>query len=217
MSRRLFYLLAAAAIGAAVLVGALLAAREVARESDSPPSRLGQAGPYRGSEPPAGIRMPHFALRDVVSGRLVRTGDLGGRVVLVTFLDTDCREQCPIIAGQIGRALARLGTDERAKTTAVAISVDPQIDTRASVMRFLREHRVLGELEYLSGTVRQLKPVWRDFQIVSAYESGDADTHSADVRVFDREGKWVATLHAGADLSPANLAHDIVTALTSRA
>lgn len=49
-----------------------------------------------------------------------------------------------------------------------------------------------------------------------AYETGNADTHSADVRVFDRNGKWVATLHAGADLTPANLAHDITTALESR-
>lgn len=217
MSKRLFFLLLGAAIASAALVGALLAAREVVSGPDFPASRPGGAGPYRGSEPPAGIHLPSFALRDVVSGRLVGTGDLEGGVVLVTFLDTDCREQCPIIAGQIGRALARLGNDERADTTAVAISVNPLIDTRASVVRFLREHRVLGELQYLSGTVRELKPVWRAFQIVSAYETGDADTHSADVRVFDREGEWVATLHAGVDMTPANLAHDISTALASRA
>ncbi len=213
MSKRLSYVLAAAILSAA-LVGAVLAAREIASEPDSV-FRQGGAGPYRGSEPPPGIRIPSFTLRDVVRGRVVRTGDLSG-VVLVTFLDTDCSEQCPIIAGQIGRALARLGKEERAQTTALAISVNPLIDTRASVVRFLREHRVLGELQYLSGTVRELKPVWRDFQIVSAYETGDADTHSADVRVFDRNGEWVATLHAGADLTPANLAHDITTALESR-
>lgn len=217
MSKRVFYLLAAAAIVSAALIGALFVVREVAGQPDSPISRLGGAGPYRGSEPPAGIRIPTFALRDVVSGRLVQTGDLEGRVLLVTFLDTDCSEQCPLIAGQIGRALARLGNDERGRTTAVAISVDPLIDTRANVVAFLRVHGVLGELQYLSGTVRELEPVWRDFQIVSAYETGDADFHSADVRVFDRSGEWVATLHAGADLTPANLAHDITTALQTGA
>jgi cytochrome oxidase Cu insertion factor (SCO1/SenC/PrrC family) len=215
MNKRLFYLFVAAGIVSAALVGALLAAREIASEPDSG-SRQGGAGPYRGSEPPAGIGMPRFALRDVLRGRVVRTGDLDGRVVLVIFLDTDCSERCPIIAGQIGRALARLDEQERAKTTAVAISVNPLIDTRASVVRFLREYRVLGELEYLSGAARELQPVWRDFQIVSAYETGDADTHSADVRVFDQDGEWVATLHAGADLTPANLAHDVTTALESQ-
>jgi protein SCO1 len=217
MSKRLLYLFVAAAILSAALVGTLLATREVASEPDSTSSWPGGVGSYRGSEPPAGIHLPDFALRDVVSGRSVRTGDLDGRVVLVTFLDTDCSEQCPIIAGQIGAALSRLDEEARAKTRAVAISVNPLIDTRASVMRFLREHRVRGELRYLSGTLRELRPVWRDFHILSAYETGDADTHSADVRTFDPTGEWVATLHAGADLTPENLAHDIVTALTDSA
>jgi hypothetical protein len=29
------------------------------------------------------------------------------------------------------------------------------------------------------------------------------------VRIYDRDGEWVATQHAGADLSPQNLAHDL--------
>lgn len=82
-------------------------------------------------------------------------------------------------------------------------------------MAFLRANGVLGELQYLSGTVRELEPVWS--QIVSAHETGDADFHSADVRVFDRSGEWVATLHAGADLTSANLAHYIAKALETGA
>jgi cytochrome oxidase Cu insertion factor (SCO1/SenC/PrrC family) len=217
MSRRLLYALVAVAIVAAAVIGALVAAHEAARDQGSPAAQLSDAGPYRGSEPPPGIRLPELALRDVVSGRRLRTGDLTGRVVLVTFLDTDCSEQCPLIAGQIGRALALLTDDDRRRTTALAVSVNPLIDTRASVREFLRRHRVLGELDYLSGRVRELQPVWRNFHIVSAYETGDADTHSADVRVFAADGEWVATLHAGADLTPANLAHDIRMALKRRA
>jgi hypothetical protein len=55
--------------------------------------------------------------------------------------------------------------------------------------------------------------VWKAFHVLSALDSGDADTHSAPVRVFDPEGEWVATLHAGADLTPGNLAHDVREAL----
>jgi cytochrome oxidase Cu insertion factor (SCO1/SenC/PrrC family) len=215
--RRLVYVLLAIAIAATVVVGSLFGARHIASETNARTTPLTGPGPYRGSEPPPGIRLPEFAIRDLVSRRVVRTGDLAGRVVLVTFLDTDCSEQCPIIAGQIGRALAVLDDDDRRQTTALALTVNPLIDTRASVVAFLRRHRVLGQLNYLSGRVRELKPIWRDFNIVSAYETGDADTHSADVRVFDPAGEWVATLHAGADLTPANLAHDIRTALQTSA
>src|SRR6266496_858196 len=61
-------------------------------------------GRYRGSEPPAQIQMPQFALRDY-KGRLIRSRELLGKVTLVTFLDTDCTTKCPIIAAQIGAGL----------------------------------------------------------------------------------------------------------------
>jgi hypothetical protein len=35
------------------------------------------------------------------------------------------------------------------------------------------------------------------------------------VRIYDREGVWVATLHAGVDLSEDNLLHDIRAALVA--
>lgn len=176
-----------------------------------------QPGPYRGSEPPPGIHLPSFTLSDVISGEVVRSADLGGEVVLVTFLDSDCADQCPIIAGQIGRTLERLPPAARARTRALVISVNPLIDTRASVRRFLREQRVFGHVNYLSGTVAALQPVWKDFGVVSAYETGDTDTHSADVRVFNPSGVWVSTQHVGVDMTPTNLAHDVGTALESEA
>jgi hypothetical protein len=65
----------------------------------------------------------------------------------------------------------------------------------------------------LSGYAAEMKPVWKRFGVVSAYETGDADTHSADVRVFDAEGIWASTQHSGVDLTPANLAYDIDRAM----
>jgi cytochrome oxidase Cu insertion factor (SCO1/SenC/PrrC family) len=212
MNGRLGWMLAAVITVSAIAGGSLIAARQMA---DRPTPGPGSQGPglYRGSEPPPGIRLPSFALRDVISRRLIRSADLRGRAVLVTFLDTDCTQQCPIIAGQIGRALTRMGAREASRVAPLAFSVSPMIDTRASVKRFLLEHRVLGRLEYLSGSVSALRPVWNDFGVLSAYETGDADTHSADVRVFDPQGVWVSTLHVGVDLTPANLAHDAQRAL----
>jgi cytochrome oxidase Cu insertion factor (SCO1/SenC/PrrC family) len=203
-----------AAVSVVLILGALLtgAALTAFDGSGDDGTTLTGTGPYRGSEPPPGIRMPPFSLRDVVNGERLDSDQLRGGVVLVTFLDTDCTEQCPIIAGEIGRALARLRASVRAKTKAIAITVNPKIDTRASVVRFLRDRRA-EEMTYLSGTVSELRPVWRRFSIVSAYEPGDADTHSADVRVFDPEGVWVSTQHAGVDLTPVNLVHDVERAL----
>jgi protein SCO1/2 len=147
-----------------------------------------------------------------MSGGPIDSNDLRGRVVLITFLDTDCKDKCPLIASAIGDGLRLLSPSLRQKTSAIAISVNPLIDTRPSVRRFLRQ-RHADAMTYLTGSVAELKPVWKKFGVVSAYETGDADTHSADVRVFDPNGIWVATQHSGVDLTPANLAHDIERAL----
>jgi len=156
--------------------------------------------------------MPEFALHDVVSAKEVDSGALRGKVVLITFIDTDCKESCPLIASAIGDALRTLPPSIRQKASAFAISVNPLIDTRRNVRRFLRQRRAEA-ITYLSGSVAELKLVWKRFGILSAYETGDADTHSADVRVFDPAGVWVSTQHSGLDLTPANLVHDIRLAM----
>lgn len=172
--------------------------------------RLSTEGPYRGSEPPGEIRLPAFALRDV-SGDVVRSADLRGSVLLLTFLDTQCTESCPIIASEVARTLGLLTRAERERVIAVAISTDPAEDTRENVRAFLERNRALGKLRYLGGEepAAKMRAVWKSFKVLSSLESGEDTLHSAPVRVYSEDGVWVSTLHAGVDLTPANLAHDI--------
>ena len=169
-------------------------------------------GPYRGSEPPAGKLLPSFRLRNY-TGEIFRTESLRDKVALVTFLESRCREACPVIAAEIAQGLALLTAAERRQVRAVAVSTHPGDDTPGNVGAFVRRHRLVGRLDYLIGSERKLRRVWRKFHILSALESGNADIHSAPVRVFDPEGEWVTTLHPGVDLTPRNLAHDVREAL----
>lgn len=168
---------------------------------------------YRGSPAPVAQSMPDFVLPDQ-DGRLVRSADLRGKVTLLTFLDTKCTASCPIIASKVARTLDLLTLDERAQIAVIAISVAPAVDTPASVRAFLRRNRAEGALRYLSGPEAQLRPLWTTFRILSSVDSGDDDTHSAPVRIYNRGERWVATQHAGADLSLDNLAHDIRISLS---
>ena len=169
---------------------------------------------YRGNLAVVASPLPEFALRDQV-GRLVRSTELRGKVTLLTFLDTKCTAACPIIASQVARTLPLLTHDERAQIAVVAISVAPKVDTPANVHAFLRRNHAEGALRYLTGREAQLRPLWKAFQILSAAESGEDDTHSAPVRIYNRGGRWIATQHVGADLSPDNLAHDLRLALAA--
>jgi len=198
-----------ALIAAAVVLALLLAARDSPNGDVSGPP----AGPYRGSRPPAGITAPDFTLHDY-RGRTVRMASLRGRVVLTTFVDSACHEACPIILARLARGLRLLDPHTRSQVTALAITVNPPVDTPSHVRRFLRQRGAIGEIDYLIGTTRQLRPVWKAYGILPAVDTRNADVHSADVRVFDRHGEWVSTLHTAVDLTPKNVAHDIRTALT---
>ena len=191
---------------AAAIVAIVLATRGESSSASAP------ADLYRGSEPPGVNRLPGFRLPSV-EGKTVDSTLLGGKVVVVTFVDSACHESCPIIVGVLGQALPQLAPGERRQLAALALSVDPRVDSPAHVRRFLRQRHALGQLDYLVAPERTMRPVWTAFHVLPATDTGDADVHSAGVRVFDREGVWVSNLHAGVDLTAANLIHDIREAL----
>jgi protein SCO1/2 len=193
----------------AVLLGALAAA--LAIPAGVLLARGGDEADFRGSRPAADLMLPPFELRDD-QGRLVRSSDLRGKALAVTFLDTECTEACPIIAAQVSQAMKALG-DDRGRAEALAITVDPVGDTRQRIEQFLARYRATGALRYLDGTVAELRPVWEGFQVASSMDSGNSNLHSAPVRIYDGDGRWRSTLHPGVDLTPVDLAHDLREAM----
>jgi protein SCO1/2 len=191
---RLAVVLGALAVALAIPVGLLLA-------------RGGKEADFRGSVPPGDFTLPAFALRDD-SGQAVRSDDLRGKALAVTFLDSQCTDACPVIAAQVTQAVRTLGAD-RGKVEALAISVDPFGDTPQRIQAFLRRYRARGTLRYLDGTVAQLRPVWKSFGVLASVDTGSSNIHSAPVRVYDVDGRWRSTLHPGVDLTATNLAHDL--------
>jgi protein SCO1/2 len=203
-------LTAVGVIAVGVLAGALLAVGGDSQSSPVAPRNAG--GPYRGSEPPGLIRLPRFSLTNY-DGRVVRSDELRGKVVLITFLDSQCDESCPILASQIAQGVKRLSRRERGELVAVAITTDPVEDTPTSVRDFLGKQGALGTLLYLTGPEAEMTALWKRFKILSSQESGEDTLHSAPLRVYNRELVWVATLHAGVDLTPENIVHDVRVAL----
>ncbi|HYY77105.1 MAG TPA: SCO family protein [Gaiellaceae bacterium] len=171
-------------------------------------------GDFRGSLPPEGIELPELRLADQ-DGDMIRTEDLRGKVALVTFLDTQCEESCPLIASAVADGLERLTPEERERVVALAVSVDPAEDTPASVRRFLASRGAEDALRYVVAPEAELRPLWDAFGVLPSADSGSDDLHSAPVRIYDPSGVWAATLHTGADLTPQNLVHDVRVALAS--
>jgi hypothetical protein len=81
------------------------------------------------------------------------------------------------------------------------------------VRRFLASRDAEDALRYVVAPEVELRPLWEEFGVLPSADTGSDDLHSAPVRIYDPSGVWAATLHAGADLTPQNLVHDVRVAL----
>ena len=134
---------------------------------------------------PSGRRAaPAFALRDQ-KGRRVTLASLAGRTVALTFLDSLCKESCPIEGRMLASAIRQVGGSARPHL--LVVSVDPAGDTPRTVARALRKWRLPADTVWLLGTRARLKPVWDAYQITVDPVSGDI-VHSTAVYLIDRRG-----------------------------
>jgi protein SCO1 len=151
-----------------------------------------------------GSTAPDFTLTDQ-SGRRISLRQYRGRVTILTFLYSTCRPTCPLIAQQIRGALDELGGHP---IPVLIVSADPAADTPASVHRFLGEAALNGRVEYLTGTLTELQPIWRAYDIVPAQLRDANAIHGASVLLIDRAGQK-RDLFQVEQLTPESLAHDI--------
>ena len=150
---------------------------------------------------------PPIALRNY-RGEPVTLAQYRGRAVLVTFLYTHCPDVCPLIAANLRVALAQLG-GRASSAQLIAVSVDPGGDTPAAVASFLRAHQLLGRMQYLLGSARELGRTWAAWSVGSTREAGlpDRVAHSALVYGVSARGK-LTTLYPDS-FEPSQIVHDV--------
>jgi protein SCO1/2 len=200
MSRRFAVLLAAAGVVslAAIVVGII--GLSSSRSDAEPPAATSPPSRFDGAELPPGVKAPDFSLRDE-NGRRVTMREYRGKVVVVTFLYSHCKEECPVQAQQIKGALDDLGHD----VPALSVSVDPPGDKPPSVKHFNRKMEMTGRLRWVLGDVTQLRRLWRGFAIVP---QSDDQEHMARIVLIDKRGRQRIGFPSS-QTTPERLAHDI--------
>ena len=173
-----------------------------------------------------------FQLQDQF-GATATLAALRGRVVVLTFLYTNCPDICPVVAGHLRDAHEML-QDDADGVTMLAITVDPERDTAESALAYSRRWQMENDWSFLVGPRESLEPVWSAYYLqpsadhieqrprTSAAEApkrgGPATpresftetylvSHSAPIYLIDREGK-LRVLHT-LPFEPEALVHDI--------
>ena len=161
---------------------------------------------FVGKELPS-LPSPAFTLHDD-AGRPVILPAKPGHYVLVAFLYTHCLDVCPIIAGNVNRAL-KTATAKQAGLSVLAVSVDPKGDTAAAVRAYVKEHALVSSFHYLIGSRSQLAPVWKRFHIGAVAGKDETVTHQAYEFLIDPSGH--ERVLYGANVQPGWIVSDLKT------
>jgi len=147
----------------------------------------GGSGRFAGGELDPPQPTPNFTLTDQ-AGQKVSMADQRGKLVLLTFLYTNCPDVCPLITQNLNQALQMLGT-ERDNARVLAVSVDPEGDTPESVDKYAKAHHLLPEFHYLIGTRDELTKVWKAYDVAAVASDPELVDHTAYTMLVDQSGE----------------------------
>jgi cytochrome oxidase Cu insertion factor (SCO1/SenC/PrrC family) len=111
----------------------------------------------------AGARKaPTFELSDQ-DGKRVSLAAYRGRTVIVTFLDPLCRNYCPIEAARLGDVVRSL--PRGARPAILSVSVNVFGNARRYLVEDMKKWKVAPEFRWAVGTPKQLRAVWKHYDI----------------------------------------------------
>ena len=182
---------------AVIMLGLFLASCRSSESASTPPLSPTSPPPQRV------ISAPGFELTNQF-GQMTSLSQLRGKVVILTFLYTNCPDTCPLYISNIQLAMTELGSSAD-EVALMAITVDPERDS----VETLREYTSSLPFSwlYLTGEPEQLKAVWSEYGIYvekleeettaghsHAGHEGYEVIHTTIVKLIDRDGDIGADL-----------------------
>jgi cytochrome oxidase Cu insertion factor (SCO1/SenC/PrrC family) len=129
---------------------------------------------------------PNFTLLDQF-GRRVTLSQFRGKAVLLAFVDSHCTTVCPLTTEGMVQALRMLGHSAR-DVQLVGIDANPDATRVADVRDYSVAHDMMHSWVFLTGSVAQLKHVWKDYDVYVQAVAGNID-HEAATYLIRPDGR----------------------------
>jgi cytochrome oxidase Cu insertion factor (SCO1/SenC/PrrC family) len=189
VSRRLYWIV----LGIALLVGVGAgAAISIVRSSSAPASPVVTTPPVAVSNPQldpgaalSGLA-PGFTLTDQF-GKRVTLRSFRGKVVVLSFNDPECTTICPLTTTAMLHAKELLGP-AAAGVQLLGVGANPEATEVKWVRAYSRAHGMLHKWDFLTGSLPELRRVWRAYGIEAAVVN-DAIDHTPATYVIDARGR----------------------------
>ena len=190
MSRRLQWTVLGIALAVGVGIGVVIS---VVRPSSTTPSTPVSATQTPGMANPdldPGARLsalaPGFTLTDQF-GQRVSLRSLRGKVVVLAFNDPKCTTICPLTTTALLQAKKLLGP-AGSHVDLLGIGANPEATQVKWVRAYSRAHGMLHKWRFLTGSLGELKRVWRAYGIEAEVVKGMVD-HTPATFVIGPNGR----------------------------
>jgi len=134
---------------------------------------------------------PDFQLVDQ-NGDTLALSDFQGKVVALAFLDSQCKDICPLTAVHLRQTNQALG-DAANEVVFLGVNVNANANSLEEVTAATQKWRLdeIAAWHFLTGNPAELETVWQSYGIqvdASMNESGDL-SHSPGVYLIDQTGQ----------------------------
>jgi cytochrome oxidase Cu insertion factor (SCO1/SenC/PrrC family) len=129
---------------------------------------------------------PDFRLMNQF-GQPMSLSQFRGKVVMLSFEDSECTTVCPLTTQSMVEAKQLLGA-AGAKVQLLGVDANPDATSVADVLSYSRVHGMVNQWDFLTGSLAQLKSTWRAYQIAVQIEQGQID-HTPALFVIDQQGR----------------------------
>ena len=144
------------------------------------------ANPYLDPGTPVHGAASDFTLSDQF-GQSVSLHSFRGKVVILAFNDSECTTVCPLTTTAMLDAKAVLGK-AGSQIELLGVDADPAAISVEDVWSYSELHGMLHSWRFLTGSLAQLKQVWKAYGIEAAVQSGEI-THTPALFVIDSQGR----------------------------
>jgi cytochrome oxidase Cu insertion factor (SCO1/SenC/PrrC family) len=133
-----------------------------------------------------GVPAPDIRLTNQF-GQPMSLGQLHGKVVLLSFEDSQCTTVCPLTTQSMVWAKQLLGSAGD-QVRLLGVDANPSATSVADVLSYSRAHGMVNQWNFLTGSMAQLKAVWTAYHIAVQIQKGQID-HTPALFVIDQQGR----------------------------
>ena len=120
-------------------------------------------------------------------GQQMSLSQFRGKVVMLSFEDSECTTVCPLTTASMLEAKQLLGAAGN-QVQLLGVDANPTATSVADVLAYSRVHGMVNQWDFLTGSSAQLKAVWNAYHIAVQIEQGQID-HTPALFVIDQRGR----------------------------